>query len=156
MGRQIETIPAEAMDALMRDPWPGNVRELENVIECAVILSPGPTLSISIADLIAPAASTASTNGSASTLADVERDHIIRARGFELGAGWSPRSSRATLNEAHHLAVEDQKIRDRSLALAGLSNRVRCDCSPPCRFFGTCRSFGSTASAPDVRLRRGF
>src|SRR5215831_3301933 len=40
MGRQIETIPAEAMEALERYPWPGNIRELENVIERAVILSP--------------------------------------------------------------------------------------------------------------------
>src|SRR3984893_5179889 len=41
MGRQIETIPTEVMDALVQYNWPGNVRELENVIERAVILSPG-------------------------------------------------------------------------------------------------------------------
>src|SRR5215467_10171917 len=46
MGRRIETIPAEAMDALVRYAWPGNVRELENVIERAVILSPGTALQI--------------------------------------------------------------------------------------------------------------
>ena len=39
MGRGIESIPAEVMDALMRYPWPGNVREMQNVIERAVILS---------------------------------------------------------------------------------------------------------------------
>src|SRR5438093_3880336 len=44
MGRQIETIPTETMDALMAYAWPGNVRELDNVIERAVILSPGPSL----------------------------------------------------------------------------------------------------------------
>src|SRR6202008_3302244 len=38
MGRQIETIPSDVMDALVQYPWPGNVRELENVIERAVIL----------------------------------------------------------------------------------------------------------------------
>ena len=48
MGRRIETIPAEAMDALVQYPWPGNVRELENVIERAVILSPGPALQINL------------------------------------------------------------------------------------------------------------
>ena len=51
MGRRIETIPAEAMDALVQYPWPGNVRELENVIERAVILSPGPALHINLSEL---------------------------------------------------------------------------------------------------------
>src|SRR5262249_49883315 len=51
MGRRIETIPAEAMDALVKYPWPGNVRELENVIERAVILSPGAELQLNPAEL---------------------------------------------------------------------------------------------------------
>ena len=51
MGRRIETIPAEAMDALVEYPWPGNVRELENVIERAVILSPGSALQINLGEL---------------------------------------------------------------------------------------------------------
>src|SRR5438132_12308064 len=42
MGRRIETVPAAVMDALVRYPWPGNVREMQNIIERAVILSPGP------------------------------------------------------------------------------------------------------------------
>src|SRR5947208_3177340 len=46
MGRRIETIPAAVMDGLVRYPWPGNVREMQNVIERAVILSPGPALHI--------------------------------------------------------------------------------------------------------------
>src|SRR5580765_3178165 len=41
MGKTIETIPSETMDALVRYHWPGNVRELQNVIERAVILTPG-------------------------------------------------------------------------------------------------------------------
>jgi formate hydrogenlyase transcriptional activator len=51
MGRRIETVPSEAMDALVRYPWPGNIRELENVIERAVILSPGPDLRINLGEL---------------------------------------------------------------------------------------------------------
>jgi formate hydrogenlyase transcriptional activator len=51
MGRRIETIPAAVLDALVRYPWPGNIRELQNVIERAVILSPGPALHIPIGDL---------------------------------------------------------------------------------------------------------
>jgi DNA-binding NtrC family response regulator len=51
MGRRIEAIPAAGMDALVSYPWPGNVRELQNVIERAVILSPGPALQVPLGDL---------------------------------------------------------------------------------------------------------
>jgi transcriptional regulator with GAF, ATPase, and Fis domain len=46
LGRRIETVTAEAMDALRRYSWPGNVRELENVLERAMILSTGSTLEL--------------------------------------------------------------------------------------------------------------
>ena len=51
MGRSITTIPAATMDALQRWTWPGNIRELENVIERAVILSPGNVLQVPLAAL---------------------------------------------------------------------------------------------------------
>ena len=38
--------PAPGMDRLATYPWPGNVRELENVVERALILSPGSTLQL--------------------------------------------------------------------------------------------------------------
>jgi formate hydrogenlyase transcriptional activator len=44
LGRVIERIPLEVIDRLMIYDWPGNVRELENVLERAIILSPGATL----------------------------------------------------------------------------------------------------------------
>ena len=44
LGRRIEQIPREVMDALVAYDWPGNVRELENVLERALILSPGKAL----------------------------------------------------------------------------------------------------------------
>ncbi|HKU74025.1 MAG TPA: sigma 54-interacting transcriptional regulator [Pyrinomonadaceae bacterium] len=44
LGKTIETIPQDTMTKLRNYPWPGNVRELRNVIERAVILSPGPSL----------------------------------------------------------------------------------------------------------------
>ena len=40
---------ARASSSLLRHPWPGNVRELKNVIERAVILSPGDTLRLDLA-----------------------------------------------------------------------------------------------------------
>jgi transcriptional regulator with GAF, ATPase, and Fis domain len=44
MNRRIESIPEQAMDALIRWQWPGNIRELENFLERAVILTQGPVL----------------------------------------------------------------------------------------------------------------
>jgi transcriptional regulator with GAF, ATPase, and Fis domain len=44
LGRRIEQVPREVMDALVAYDWPGNVRELENVLERALILSPDKAL----------------------------------------------------------------------------------------------------------------
>lgn len=44
MGKKIEGIAPDALDALQRYPWPGNVRELQHVIERAVILTPDPLI----------------------------------------------------------------------------------------------------------------
>jgi formate hydrogenlyase transcriptional activator len=76
MKRQIDTIPSEAMAALCQWPWPGNVRELENVIERAVIQSKGPALQLPLHEF---RAAQAPPTGSAVTLEDAERDHILKA-----------------------------------------------------------------------------
>jgi formate hydrogenlyase transcriptional activator len=76
MGRRIETIPSAVMDALVRYPWPGNVRELQNVIERAVILSPGPLLQVPPGDL-RPATKLDPEPAAVATLADAEREHIL-------------------------------------------------------------------------------
>lgn len=39
MGKQIEEVSAETMEAFRSYAWPGNIRELQNLIERAVILS---------------------------------------------------------------------------------------------------------------------
>ena len=46
MGRKIESIPTQALEALTNYDWPGNIRELQNVIERSVILSNGPELRV--------------------------------------------------------------------------------------------------------------
>jgi DNA-binding NtrC family response regulator len=80
MGKNIETIPPEAMAALVAWKWPGNIRELENFLERAVILSRGPQLHVPLAELEAMKVEDedyeAATNP---TLQAAERDHILRA-----------------------------------------------------------------------------
>jgi formate hydrogenlyase transcriptional activator len=89
MNRVIETIPSAAMDALSRYHWPGNIRELQNVIERAVIISTGPTLSVDVADLkfskvSHPEERAATLNSKAngalhSVLEETERQQILNA-----------------------------------------------------------------------------
>jgi formate hydrogenlyase transcriptional activator len=78
MNKQIDEIPSETMDRLVRYPWPGNVRELQNFIERAVILSPHSVLRAPISEL-EPFHSNRETNVPMTGLQEVERDHIIRA-----------------------------------------------------------------------------
>ena len=85
MGRRIESIPVDIMEALLAYQWPGNIRELQNVIERAVILSRSTTLHVPLTDLQSQPTSAALTecaampDGSAMTLADAEREHILTA-----------------------------------------------------------------------------
>jgi formate hydrogenlyase transcriptional activator len=108
MGKRIETIPAAVMEALVRYPWPGNVRELQNVIERAVILSPRAELRVNLDDLraagpaqVSPAVAPAAVPPTpAATLADAEREHILRIlreTGWVLGG---PRGAAARLGIA--------------------------------------------------------
>jgi formate hydrogenlyase transcriptional activator len=77
MGRRIEAIPGAVMEALVQYSWPGNIREMQNVIERAVILSPGPTLQIPPDELKRSAAPAEVSEGAPVTLADAEREHIL-------------------------------------------------------------------------------
>lgn len=67
MGRPIAAIQEEVMKRLLAYPWPGNIRELQNVIERAVILSPGNSL-ILAEELRAPTITPAPAQRSANPL----------------------------------------------------------------------------------------
>ncbi len=77
MGKQIESIPKEAMDALSRYSWPGNIRELQNLMERAALLSTGPSLRVPLAEILEDAALTAASGSNA--LEQAEREQIVRA-----------------------------------------------------------------------------
>jgi formate hydrogenlyase transcriptional activator len=76
MNRVIDTVPSETMEGLVRYCWPGNIRELENVIERAVILSPGPVLRVQLQDLCNRTVP-GEDNGKDQTLDDVKRAQIL-------------------------------------------------------------------------------
>jgi formate hydrogenlyase transcriptional activator len=81
-NRDIETIPSETMNALVRYRWPGNVRELQNVIERAVIVSKGPVLRVATADLTSDSAASfipECPKGLQGVLDETERSQIVRA-----------------------------------------------------------------------------
>jgi formate hydrogenlyase transcriptional activator len=77
MTREIDTISAETMNALINYPWPGNIRELQNVIERAVILSKGPVLKVPLTDLKLKTADTNGNQNGVATLEEIERKHIL-------------------------------------------------------------------------------
>jgi formate hydrogenlyase transcriptional activator len=92
LHRVIESIPSATMDALTRRPWPGNIRELRNVLERAVILSPGRVLQLEARDLQTSSepvrVETRSEKSTDRTLEAVERAHILstlRLTGWVVG-----------------------------------------------------------------------
>ena len=83
LGRNVTRIPDRVMTAFERYDWPGNVRELENVIERALILSPGDTLLVderTFANHGKPRPESGIWR-----LEDVERAHILKVLGE---CGW--------------------------------------------------------------------
>ena len=77
MSRKITKVPDEVMQALREYHWPGNIRELQNVIERAVILSPGSLLRLSLAELRSQNNEAARASGRPETLLEVEKQHIL-------------------------------------------------------------------------------
>jgi len=76
MSKHISTISKDAMHALTHRAWPGNVRELQNYIERAVILTKGDVLQL---PELARMPINTEVVTEIVTLAQAERDHILRA-----------------------------------------------------------------------------
>jgi formate hydrogenlyase transcriptional activator len=99
LNKTVVYVPADAMDALVNYAWPGNIRELENLIERAVLLSPGKELRVPLSELkqatlsvsdvstdipsdgsiFTPPQQGGSAGAPVATLEEAERQHILRA-----------------------------------------------------------------------------
>jgi formate hydrogenlyase transcriptional activator len=94
-GRKLGSLSEAALARLLAYDWPGNVRELGNVVERAALVSTSGTIDVPL-DLLEPgavvqqaaepecvepppSASPPAESGSLTTMAEVERAHILRA-----------------------------------------------------------------------------
>jgi PAS domain S-box-containing protein len=73
MNKSVERIRREDMERLKRHGWPGNVRELRNVVERALILCTGPTLSVELP------AGLPLADDVVLSMDEVQRRHILKA-----------------------------------------------------------------------------
>ena len=80
IGKKIETVSKDTMNALQEYHWPGNVRELESVIERAVITSQGTALEVlDRFDTFRKTGETEELIGQdVKALAELEHDHILQ------------------------------------------------------------------------------
>ena len=85
-GKGGTSLSRGALERLVTHRWPGNIRELENCLESAVVLCDGGEIGpdhLALPQLSATAATSDNASPAASdfrprTLAEVERDHILR------------------------------------------------------------------------------
>jgi formate hydrogenlyase transcriptional activator len=112
IGRRIDSVARETMDRLVHYAWPGNVRELQNVLERAVIMSPGPMLVLDDGLLVRASTTAASPVGDAEatgpgagasiaerkSLRDVARAHIVQTLARTNGVIDGPRGAAQLLN----------------------------------------------------------
>ena len=103
MNKQITRVNRRTMELLMSYHWPGNVRELENILERAMIVTPGDTLEIDPAWLSATAAKSASSDRpltiaeGALSMAEVERRTVLQALEVSGGKIYGPGGAAAAL-----------------------------------------------------------
>jgi PAS domain S-box-containing protein len=105
LGKTIERVPQDVVDALRAYDWPGNVRELENVIEHSAILSPGATLKL--CDLFGPGHGSIHAESGPQCLDEVERAHILKV---VVDCDWKIRGKN---NAADRLGINPSTLRSR-------------------------------------------
>ncbi len=75
LGKRIDAVCDDVIEALARLPWRGNARELENAIERGVILARGRRLEPG--EWLPRPGESAAERGGAATLDEVQRQHIL-------------------------------------------------------------------------------
>ena len=106
MNKQIDTIPSETLQSLSRYHWPGNIRELQNVIERAVILSPGPVLRVSLSEYKQRAAKSKASPSRSDTHGGSRTQARSRRVGRnQVGAGRTQWCRRPSRDEAIHASI---------------------------------------------------
>ena len=110
LGRRIERVPERAMQQLVRYAWPGNVRELGNVIERALILSPGPVLRLDAAfgDVVVERERLGPRRGRRA------RAPAAHPRALSVAAVGRGQRGRPPRPAAEHAALADQEARRRA------------------------------------------
>jgi formate hydrogenlyase transcriptional activator len=116
MRRTIKCIPSTTMDALLRYSWPGNIRELQNLIERAVILSPGEVLQVPLSEID----HASRTSASQQTLEEAERAHILATLKKTRWVLSGPRGA------ANHLGIKRSTLQFRMKKL-GIGRPVESD-----------------------------
>lgn len=107
-GKEFKSIPVAIIKALQSYSWPGNIRELKNVVERAVIMSPGNKLLVDIPQTYGK--SSESDWDLKQLVENVERDKIIKAlehtkwliegkRGAAQRLGFTPSTLRYKMNK---------------------------------------------------------
>jgi len=97
MGRNIETIPTSALDALTRYDWPGNIRELQNVLERSVILTNGSALHLAMPEFMENAVSASLHRRNSDASQAAERERIVKALEEAKGQVGGPNGAAARL-----------------------------------------------------------
>jgi len=114
LGRPIDKVPQDALEALMAYDWPGNIRELENVIEHSAILSRGATLKL--CDLFGTKHHSLAERSLPQRLDEIERAHILKV---VEECGWRIRGRG---NAAERLGINPSTLRSRMKKL-GIERR---------------------------------
>ena len=121
LNKFVDGVPEEVMELLKSHDWPGNIRELQNFVERAVVMSSGPVLRPSFAQLKPITRSSSPTDSR--TLAAAERDHILDVLeqtdwliGGQLGAATRLGLPRTTLiYKMRKLGIDTRKAHHRPL-----------------------------------------